>query len=102
MFSFLYCLKILHNKFSAYNGIITISTFKISREIEKILNLKSLYVAAIAILVILGGIIYDRTYSGTVGTQNSSDNPNVLKVKPLEVELQTLSVEKISERARFN
>ena len=33
------------------------------------------------------------------GTQNPSDDPNVLKVKPLEIELQNLSVDKITERS---
>jgi len=50
-----------------------------------------------ALLVMIGGIILVGP-TVVVGTQNSSDNPNVLKVKPLEIELETLSVEKISER----
>ena len=62
------------------------------------MNSKIFVLAAIgALLVIIGGIILVGP-TVVVGTQNSSDNPNVLKVKPLEVELETLSVEKISER----
>jgi len=50
-----------------------------------------------ALLAMIGGIILVGP-TVVVGTQNSSDNPNVLTIKPLEIELETLSVEKISER----
>ena len=62
------------------------------------MNSKIFVLAAIGVLlVILGGIILVGP-TMVVGTQNSSDNPNVLKVKPLEIELETLYVDKISER----
>jgi len=63
------------------------------------LNSKIFVLAAIgALVVMLGGIILVGP-TMVVGTQNSSENPNVLKVKPLEIELEYISVEKISERS---
>ncbi len=63
------------------------------------MNSKIFVLAAIGgLLVILGGIILVGP-TMVVGTSNSSENPNVLKVKPLSVELEEITVEKISERS---
>jgi hypothetical protein len=92
-------LKILHI-FFASDGIITISTFKISREIAKILNSKIFVLVAIGVfIVILGGIILVGPTIVVGSQENSSENPNVLKVKPLSIDLEEIKLEKISERS---
>jgi len=63
------------------------------------LNSKIFVFAAVGILGLVFAAILLVGPEMVVGTPNSSDNPNVLKVKPLEIELQTLSIEKISERS---
>ena len=63
------------------------------------MNSKIFVLAAIgAFIVILGGIILVGP-TMVVGTPNSSENPNVLKVKPLSIDLEEISLEKISERS---
>jgi len=63
------------------------------------LNSKIFVLAAFgALLVIIGGIILVGP-TMVVGSPNSSENPNVTQVKPLEIELENISVDKISERS---
>ncbi len=63
------------------------------------MNSKIFVLAAIGgLLVILGGIILVGP-TMVVGTPNSSENPNVLKVKPLSIDLEEITLEKISERS---
>jgi hypothetical protein len=64
------------------------------------LNSKIIVFAAVGILgLAFAGILLAGPEMAVTGTQNPSDDPNVLKVKPLEIELQNLSVDKITERS---
>jgi len=84
--------------FSVSNGIITISTFKISRGNEKLMNPKIFVGVAVAALsVILGGILL---VGPTIVISSSEDSSRLTEqAKPLEIELEDISVEKISKRS---
>jgi len=93
----LYGLKILHIS-SSCNGIITVLTFKISRGNTKIMNPKIFVGIAVATLaVILGGILL----VGPTITISSQDNPGIQnnpEAQSIQIELDELYVERISER----
>ena len=64
------------------------------------MNSKIFVGAAIAALVvILGGILLAGPTMVVGSQENSSTNSNVIQVKPLEIELENISVDKISERS---
>ena len=63
------------------------------------MNSKVFVLAAVVVLGLVFAVILLVGPTMVVGTQNSSDSPNVLKVKPLEIELQNLSIDKISDRS---
>ena len=68
---------------------------------SKILNPKIFVgIAVLVLVVILGGILLVGPTMMVVGSQNDSpsDTSNITQVEPLHVELETLSVSKISER----
>ena len=82
------------------NGIIIISTFKTSKEIEETLNPKIFVGAAVAgLVVILGGILLIGPSITIEDTLNSpSEAKSVPLTEPLQIELEDISVTKISER----
>ncbi len=55
-------------------------------------------IAVLVLVVILGGILLVGPTMMVVGSQTSSDTSNITQVEPLHVELENLSVSKISER----
>jgi hypothetical protein len=64
------------------------------------LNSKIFVLAAIgALAVILGGILLMGPTMVVGSQENSSENPNVLQVKPLSIDLEEIKVDKISERS---
>jgi len=64
------------------------------------LNSKIFVFAAVGALgLAFAGILLAGPEMAVTGTQNPSDNPNVLKIKPLEIELQNLSIDKITDRS---
>jgi len=63
------------------------------------LNSKIFVLAAVGGLGLVFVAILSAGPEMIVGLPNSSDNPNALKIKPLEIGLQNLSVDKITERS---
>jgi len=56
-------------------------------------------IAGIALIAILGGILLVGPTMVVAPQENNSEPSNVLQVKPLEVELEEITVETISERS---
>jgi len=56
-------------------------------------------IAILALGAILGGILLVGPTMVVGSQENSSNSPNVVQVKPLEVDLEEITVEKISERS---
>ena len=95
--------------FSLCNGIITISTFKKSGENAKIMNPKIFVgVAIVGLIAVLGGIllmgssvtIEPQTNNSVTDDQNVNESniSTVSQALPLQIELDDISVSKISER----
>ncbi|MDC4231052.1 MAG: hypothetical protein M8319_01835 [Nitrosopumilus sp.] len=87
--------------FSICDDIITISTFKISREQAKVMNPKIFVgIAVAALTAILGGILLMGP-TMIVESQDEAfyETQNAIQVEPLQVELDEISVIKISERS---